>query len=600
MVIIMALVMSTFAISVSQQSRSRSSTLISDATEKQVLYLAEDAANQMIYRLNVNPATTSIPLTDASDVGSNFKYDASYLSGTKPYNKGVGTVRGTGYLMNSASSNAIYSKTVYVEVKTGNGIPIMAYIRSGNTKNNIPYYRVWNGTTWGDEQAAPAVQQGTYVGTYAPDIQFIKLVFDPIGSHAMLGMQDAFGNVWAEEWNGSSFSAPVLVYDSLGTGIRTLTSRDFDIAYENTPTNGVYRAFFVYDDENSYTLVPLFRYWDGSSWSSQTQITAVPSTMKQPTFIELASNPVTGSKEIGMIYQDSGKNVFGEVWNGTGWSTMGQAALWGTVSNASYRAVGLAYENNGTLVFAYGDGTAGNSRIWNGTTLAPEAQFTYNANTIAWLTVKSVPGTNKVYAIYETSLPTYTLFSFAIDGTTWDDHTLPSAWNKNTNYVANDKVVLNNIIYLCLAPNKNQQPPNTTYWRVYNGYGPLYNDYSCLYFDFTNTGSGTLLYSSNSGTLVRMTSDGTMPWLLAQTTSGWIRSYTVAASLPTFPNVLSGYYENVTNDNIREWHTDGSGNWLSVSSVGGVVNPARERLTIAIPNGGFGFTAVKGTWRENY
>jgi uncharacterized membrane protein len=97
-----------------------------------------------------------------------------------------------------------------------------------------------------------------------------------------------------------------------------------------------------------------------------------------------------------------------------------------------------------------------------------------------------------------------------------------------------------------------------------------------------------------------MTSDGTMPWLLAQTTSGWIRSYTVAASLPTFPNVLSGYYENVTNDNIREWHTDGSGNWLSVSSVGGVVNPARERLTIAIPNGGFGFTAVKGTWRENY
>ncbi|MGB9666131.1 MAG: hypothetical protein ACPL2N_02320, partial [Candidatus Cryosericum sp.] len=68
MVIIMALVMSMFAISVSQLSRSRSSTLISDATEKQVLYLAEDAANQMIYQLNVNPSSTSIPLTDASDI----------------------------------------------------------------------------------------------------------------------------------------------------------------------------------------------------------------------------------------------------------------------------------------------------------------------------------------------------------------------------------------------------------------------------------------------------------------------------------------------------------------------------------------------------
>jgi hypothetical protein len=121
MVVIMALVMSMFAISVSQLSRSRSSTLISDATEKQVLYLAEDAANQMIFQLNVNPWSTTVILPDPSAVGPNFDYDASYTSGVEPFNQGCGTVRGTGYLMDPTYPNdmtrAIYSKTVYFAVQ---------------------------------------------------------------------------------------------------------------------------------------------------------------------------------------------------------------------------------------------------------------------------------------------------------------------------------------------------------------------------------------------------------------------------------------------------------------------------------------------------
>lgn len=129
MAVIMALVMSMFAISVSQLSRSRSSTLISDATERQVLYLAEDAANQMIYQLNVNPSNTAVSLTVTPDIGANFKYDASYAPGTEPFNPSTssGTVRGTGYLMNNAYPNdttkAIYSKTVYLEVQeSGSGL----------------------------------------------------------------------------------------------------------------------------------------------------------------------------------------------------------------------------------------------------------------------------------------------------------------------------------------------------------------------------------------------------------------------------------------------------------------------------------------------
>jgi hypothetical protein len=112
MVIIMALVMSTFAISVSQQSRSRSSTLISDATEKQVLYLAEDAANQMIYKLNTG-YYTDIASTPANELGIGYTYTAKYLPGVEPFRKGIGTVMGTGTYQTGAET---YSKTVYVAV----------------------------------------------------------------------------------------------------------------------------------------------------------------------------------------------------------------------------------------------------------------------------------------------------------------------------------------------------------------------------------------------------------------------------------------------------------------------------------------------------
>lgn len=131
MVVIMAFVMSMFAISVSQLSRSRSSTLISDATEKQVLYLAEDAANQMILQLNVDQLngdqlSRTVTLPDPSAVGPNFEYDAGYTPGTPevppPFNgsKSSGTVRGTG---SCVTATGTYSKTVYLEVQeTGSGL----------------------------------------------------------------------------------------------------------------------------------------------------------------------------------------------------------------------------------------------------------------------------------------------------------------------------------------------------------------------------------------------------------------------------------------------------------------------------------------------
>ena len=330
-----------------------------------------------------------------------------------------------------------------------------------------------------------------------------------------------------------------------------------------------------------------------------------------------------------MIYEDSGKSVCGEIWNGTSWISYGTVAVWGAVNNASTRAVGLAYENDGTLVFAYGDSTIGNSRIWNGTSLANEAQFTYNSNTIAWLTMKSVIGANKVYVVYETSNPAYKLYSFSISGTAWDSHIVPPGWARSTNYAVDDKVVVSNVIYQCIFAHRSStanKPPNATYWSVYSdftvsaGYGQIYNNYNnCPYFDFASNGDNdcTLLYFDDASHLYNYHWNGNS-WLAAYSTIATLQQgFTVAVASPNAAT-YSAYYRVYTsstdpNQNIREWHNDSSGAWSTTLDsegyppilsnwVGTTVTTQYENLAIAVPSSGgsSGYTGIKGTWREAY
>jgi hypothetical protein len=579
MVIIMALVMSTYAISVSQMSRSRSSTLISDATEKQVLYLAEDAANQMIYKLNTGDSSPigSPTLVPAPELGnSNYKYEASYDTANKPYYPGTssGTVVGKAYLMNPSyptdTSKAVYSKTVYLEVVSASASPLMVYVVPTGGLENTPYYRIWNGTAWGSQQAAPAVSGGMFQGVNSPHIEFITLSFDPGSTHAMLGMEDTYGNFWAEEWNGSQFSSAYLVFDSGGNITRAMHTRSFDIAYENTATSGVNRALFVFEDGNKTVDEPLYSIWDGSVWQgngligNHTRVRTVPSTMTEPYFIETATNPTTGSKGIGMIYQDASKRVFGEVWDGTSWSTMGQSSSWGTANSSTGRTVSIAYvQTTGNLLFGYGNGAYGYSRFWNGTTLATAVALTANNMTVQWMEFDAIPGTSVVLAFYETNATTaYQLYSSTFTTTAWSG--------------------------------------------TRTSLGALYHDYVSTYFGFASTGTslGTVFYSTDSSALGKRTWSGGGTWAAATTTGSWTRSYAEVAASSTSGNTLSAFYEGIANNDVIEWHTNTAGVWQTMSNVstGVTLNPPYERVAIAIPvaSGGAGFSGVKGTWRESY
>jgi hypothetical protein len=656
MVVIMALVMSIFAISVTQLSRSRSATLISDATEKQVLYLAEDAANQMILQLN-SGSTAPIGLTPATELGANYRYEASYVPGTKPFGKGSGTVMGTGYLMNPSHpddpARATYSKTVYVEVLEGtNAKPLMVYIKSAEASRNVPYYRIWEAASWGIERKVPG---GMYIAVSAPDIRFLTLAFDPGSDHAMLGMQDASGRIWAQEWNGAAFASdPYPVFYSGGPN----ATRAFDIAYENTPTDGVSRAILVCcgysvtsgGHNPTTTWTPGYSIWNGTAWTAVAIIAPV-STTRQLSFVELATNPMKDSKEIGMIYQDSDRRVFGEVWDGTKstsqWSAMEQSETWGRTNSQEKRAIGLAYESDGTLVFGYGDNERGNSRIWNGATLGTEVRFTDNSRTIQWLTMNSVPGTNVVVAVYVTSASVpYGLYSSTLTGTTWNDTTIPAwasftsysdgdlvtyqgttyesihgsnqnrapttephywqaipGWGTSTSYHEHDLVISSGTVYECIHddPSGSQGPPNTDYWQVWSSgsratsyLGTTVDSLDAPYFAFASSGAGkgTVVYFSDSSHLYRKLWNGGNSWTTDTGMPADARAgYPTTAASPSL--LSSAFYayrdsDHLEDNIIREWNTV-SGVWPGGDPpdlspwTGTTVAPLYERLAIAIP-----------------
>jgi hypothetical protein len=569
MVVIMALVMSIFAISVTQLSRSRSATLISDATEKQVLYLAEDAANQMILRLN-SGSTAPIGLTPATELGANYKYEASYDSGSKPFypSSSSGTVAGRAYLMdpnyNLDPSRAIYSKTVYLEVASASASPLMVYFKLSGGTRNTPYYRIWDGANWGLELSAPALQSGIYNGTNV-DVQHVVLAFEPGSNRAMLGAVDSMGNVWAEAWNGDVWAGPYLVINAGDTSARHYPTRSFDVVYETTETAGSKRAILVGADPRNSVHRPLYSIWNGATWSTPTTIAAAPTT-GEVVYVKAKANPSAGSREIAVIYQDDHPDVFAEVWNGTSWSNMGTSTNWGSVSNQRGRAIGIAYEQvSGTAIFAHGLRSSGNWRVyyrtWNGTTLSGDTQVNgTNSTTVRQLEMCPVPGTDQVILAYMMSSGT----SGTVRTHTWSG----------------------------------------TAWGTAETQGVAYS-LSFQYFDLTSIGANnaTLFVSTSTSTLLRRVWNGTS-WSTGSTTTGWTVSYPTAAALPNLGITLAVFYEDVADNDILEWHTSSSGAWQPLASlaVGVSISPAYERTAIGTPyaSTGSGFAGVKGTWRESY
>ena len=256
---------------------------------------------------------------------------------------------------------------------------MMAYSKT----TNVPFYRIWNGTSWGDEGSANAVN-----GT----INYVVLKSSSTRNEAILGVQTSTGDIYIQVWNGTSWGAATL----MGTA-GTATTRGFDLAYEKNSGRAViaYSPNFLSSDFD-------YRIWDGSTLSAAATV-ATPSMTGYANWIEMKQNPLSTSNEISMIMLDANADVYGMRWTGSAWSNMGAAAtMWDTTASvATRKGIDVEYEQtSGRAMFMWGDATSTDSyyRIWNGTTLtAPTLlDITTMGGQANWVQLAARPGSNEI------------------------------------------------------------------------------------------------------------------------------------------------------------------------------------------------------------
>lgn len=286
---------------------------------------------------------------------------------------------GTGGTRQTSASTLVTNWRAPLPPTTTPGPIMMAYSKTTST----PFYRIWNGTSWGAEGLANTVNG---------NINYVVLKSSRTRNEAILGVQTSTGQIYIQIWNGTSWGAAT----ELGTA-GTAATRGFDIAYEKNSDRAViaYSPNFLSSDFD-------YRIWDGSTLSAPTTV-VTPSFTGYANWIEMKQNPLSSSNEIAMILLDANSDVYGMSWTGSAWSNMGAAAaMWDTTASTPARkGVDVEYEQTtGRAMFMWGDATSTDNyyRIWNGTTLtAPTlldvATMGGQAN---WVQLAARPNSNEI------------------------------------------------------------------------------------------------------------------------------------------------------------------------------------------------------------
>ncbi len=105
--------------------------------------------------------------------------------------------------------------------------------------------------------------------------QYIRMASSPTSNQIVCGMIDASNRVRVYVWNGSSWGSTLEVTTNATYSDR----RPFDVAYQ---PDGL-KAMVVYGDDKNW---PLYRTFNGTSWSSATNMTNIGD---KPCWVEVVS-----------------------------------------------------------------------------------------------------------------------------------------------------------------------------------------------------------------------------------------------------------------------------------------------------------------------
>lgn len=254
---------------------------------------------------------------------------------------------------------------------------MMAYSKTTTT----PFYRIWNGSSWGAEASAQNV-----VG----NINYVVLKSSRTRNEAILGVQTSTGAIYIQVWNGTTWGNLTQV----GTG--PTTTRSFDIAYEKNSD----RAIIAYTP-SSGAVDFAYRTWNGTTLSAATAVNNSPTT-GAINWMELRQNPLSSSNEVAMILLDANADVYGMAWTGSAWSNMGATTVWdASAASATKKTIDVEYEQtSGRAMFMWGDAVATDQyyRLWNGTAVGAVTLLDIAAEggVPEWIQLASRPNSNEI------------------------------------------------------------------------------------------------------------------------------------------------------------------------------------------------------------
>lgn len=162
------------------------------------------------------------------------------------------------------------------------------------------YYRIYDGTTWSDEQVA------FNIGAPAPTY-WVQLRSDPFSNRLVVGIVVQNRCVHLAIWNGNdAFEA----LDEATCAVADVSYPTVSVAFESESGD----ALAVFSESGSNTVSYKTLESGSTTWSSKMSTTAVESS---PRTVELFPNPDPKSNQVMLMVKDRGLGLFAAPWDGS-------------------------------------------------------------------------------------------------------------------------------------------------------------------------------------------------------------------------------------------------------------------------------------------
>jgi len=306
----------------------------------------------------------------------------SYPSGTYntiPYYPSNYSLLGSTTYISGSISDLETDNGAYMTFRSyvnGSTIGSQALAVWGENNINTPQYRVWDGGTWGSESSTLSV---------GGEPEWVVVKACPTRDEKIMGVLDYSGHINVQVYSDGSWHNLTEVTTALASYDQY---RGFDIVYEHSSGD----AMLVYQNNVND---PVYRVWNGSSWSSPTTIDLL--TGGRPVWINLEAKP--DADEIILATLDAGRDVCAAVWDGDNWGNT--IRLETNTETYTQECIDIAYEySSGYAMVAWSDGgqTSGGPqyRFWQGASWGSESTAPATGNEPRWIRLASDTSSDRI------------------------------------------------------------------------------------------------------------------------------------------------------------------------------------------------------------